>query len=48
MINDNYDGMDPSHLGLPPDVSRKGLPTCDEYSPNYETPCTANGSLLCT
>ncbi|KAF1944860.1 beta-lactamase family protein [Clathrospora elynae] len=33
-------GFDPNLLGLPP-VSREGLPTCDEYSPNYETPCTA-------
>jgi hypothetical protein len=28
--------------GLPP-VSRDGLIACDEYSPNYETPCTAGG-----
>jgi len=31
-------------MGLPP-VSREGLPDCDEYSPNYEKPCTANGRV---
>ncbi|EMD62698.1 hypothetical protein COCSADRAFT_182937 [Bipolaris sorokiniana ND90Pr] len=35
-----HQGLDLAKVGLPPDVSRKGLPTCDEYSPNYETPCT--------
>ncbi|KAH7393075.1 beta-lactamase/transpeptidase-like protein [Pyrenochaeta sp. MPI-SDFR-AT-0127] len=41
LINaDKQDGTDPINLGLPP-VSRKGLIACDEYSPNYETPCTA-------
>lgn len=34
--------IDPGELGLPP-VSREGLPECDEYSPNYEIPCTAAG-----
>jgi hypothetical protein len=33
---------DPLEVGLPP-VSREGLVDCDEYSPNYEKPCTANG-----
>ena len=46
LINNNYPELDPSSLGLPPDVSREGLPNCDEYSPNYETPCTAKGSHL--
>ncbi|KAL1795459.1 hypothetical protein ACET3X_005683 [Alternaria dauci] len=41
LINENYEQLDPSYLGLPPGVSRKGLPHCDEYSPNFETPCTA-------
>jgi CubicO group peptidase (beta-lactamase class C family) len=41
LINQNYEKPNPSYLGLPPDVSRKGLPHCDEYSPNFETPCTA-------
>jgi len=41
LINNNYPELDPSSLGLPPDVSREGLPNCDEYSPNYERPCTA-------
>ncbi|CAN9296436.1 unnamed protein product [Alternaria alternata] len=41
LINQNYEKLNPSYLGLPPDVSRKGLPHCDEYSPNFETPCTA-------
>ncbi|KAI4701756.1 hypothetical protein J4E89_010600 [Alternaria sp. Ai002NY15] len=41
LINNNYPELDRSSLGLPPDVSREGLPNCDEYSPNYETPCTA-------
>ncbi|KAF1835247.1 beta-lactamase/transpeptidase-like protein [Decorospora gaudefroyi] len=33
--------IDPTEFGLPPNVSREGLPECDEWSPNYETPCTA-------
>jgi hypothetical protein len=33
---------DPLEVGLPP-VSREGLVDCDEYSPNYEKSCTANG-----
>ncbi|KAI4609136.1 hypothetical protein J4E83_008777 [Alternaria metachromatica] len=41
LINNNYPELDRSSLGLPPDVSREGLPNCDEYSPNYEKPCTA-------
>jgi CubicO group peptidase (beta-lactamase class C family) len=48
LINQNSDEVDPSYLGLPPGVSRKGLPHCDEYSPNFETPCTAKGSLVKT
>jgi hypothetical protein len=32
----------PEEVGLPP-VSRKGLLDCDEYSFNYEKPCTAEG-----
>ncbi|KAI2484908.1 beta-lactamase family protein [Pyrenophora tritici-repentis] len=43
IINDDFD---PTEVGLPPDVSREGLPACDEYSPNYETPCTAKGALF--
>ncbi|EUC33653.1 hypothetical protein COCCADRAFT_95594 [Bipolaris zeicola 26-R-13] len=35
-----HQDLDLAKAGLPPDVSREGLPTCDEYSPNYETPCT--------
>jgi hypothetical protein len=40
---------EPVSYGLPP-VSRDGLIACDEYSPNYETPCTAGGesSGMCT
>ncbi|KAE8858979.1 hypothetical protein PTNB73_08459 [Pyrenophora teres f. teres] len=38
LINEDFD---PTEVGLPPDVSREGLPACDEYSPNYERPCTA-------
>ena len=33
---------DPIEIGLPP-VSRKGLVHCDEFSPNYEQPCTVDG-----
>jgi hypothetical protein len=33
---------DPVDLGLPP-VSRKGLIACDEYSHNYQKPCTVDG-----
>lgn len=43
LINvDKWHTNDPVQLGLPP-ISRKGLIACDEYSPNYETPCTAQG-----
>ncbi|RMZ67195.1 beta-lactamase family [Pyrenophora seminiperda CCB06] len=42
IINQHFD---PTDVGLPPDVSREGLPACDEYSPNYETICTAKGSV---
>ncbi|KAH7073566.1 beta-lactamase/transpeptidase-like protein [Paraphoma chrysanthemicola] len=34
----------PEEVGLPP-VSRKGLLDCDEYSFNYEKPCTAEDLL---
>ncbi|KAG9195766.1 hypothetical protein G6011_00887 [Alternaria panax] len=44
LLNKNYEALDPSLLGLPP-MSRQGLPHCDEYTPNYETPCTAKGQL---
>ena len=33
---------DPLDVGLPP-MSRKGLIDCDEYSPNYEKACGADG-----
>jgi CubicO group peptidase (beta-lactamase class C family) len=36
--------LDPTSVGLPPNISRDGLPECDEYSPNYETPCSAEGA----
>jgi hypothetical protein len=36
-------GLDPNLVGLPPNASREGLPECDEYSPNYETLCNAEG-----
>ncbi|EUC46940.1 hypothetical protein COCMIDRAFT_91538 [Bipolaris oryzae ATCC 44560] len=35
-----HQDFDLAKAGLPPDVSKAGLPACDEYSPNYETPCT--------
>lgn len=39
-----YSLVKPEDLGLPP-VSRDGLPQCDEYSPDYKTPCTGNDLL---
>ncbi|KAF2855333.1 beta-lactamase/transpeptidase-like protein [Plenodomus tracheiphilus IPT5] len=36
--------LDPVSVGLPP-MTREGLPKCDEYSPNYNTPCTAKDLL---
>lgn len=43
MINfENWDVEDPVSWGLPP-ISREGLITCDEYSPNYEKACTEGG-----
>ncbi|KAH9874863.1 hypothetical protein J1614_004350, partial [Plenodomus biglobosus] len=41
IINEPFD---PVSIGLPP-VSRDGLPQCDEYSSNYERPCTAKDLL---
>ncbi|KAF2128978.1 beta-lactamase/transpeptidase-like protein [Dothidotthia symphoricarpi CBS 119687] len=40
----NLDEIDPTMLGLPP-VSRDGLIDCDEYSSNYDKPCTADDLL---
>lgn len=40
--NENLNMPDPITLGLPP-MSRDGLIDCDEYSPNYEKPCTSYG-----
>jgi hypothetical protein len=37
---DQNDLPNPLDIGLPP-LSREGLIDCDEYSPNYEKPCTA-------
>jgi hypothetical protein len=41
-------GVDPNLVGLPPNVSKEGLPECDEYSPNYERPCSAEGEEVKT
>lgn len=47
LINRPFDfPFSPEELGFPPNVSREGLPTCDEYGDNYDPPCTRAGMLV--
>jgi hypothetical protein len=45
MINSGNMDLITGEWGLPP-VSREGLMTCDEYSDNYQEPCTASGRYI--